>query len=39
MYLHRRKWWPNTLQGHRLVALAKKHSKGHEANALLFQKS
>ncbi|GAB4821845.1 hypothetical protein N2152v2_008891 [Parachlorella kessleri] len=32
-------WWPNTLHAHRLVALAKKHGKGHEANAMLFQKS
>lgn len=31
--------WPGLLQGHRLVALAKTHGKGHEANALLFRKS
>eukprot|EP00887_Chlorella_sp_A99_P006442 scaffold3.g6442.t1 len=33
------RWWPSTLQAHRLVALASKHGKGSAAKELLFQKT
>ncbi|EFN58796.1 hypothetical protein CHLNCDRAFT_140580 [Chlorella variabilis] len=33
------KWRANTVKGHMLVALARKHGRSHEANELLFQKS
>jgi predicted DsbA family dithiol-disulfide isomerase len=32
-------WRPNTMPGHRLVALARRHGRSHEANEALFRRS